>query len=97
MIGFTPAFLSFLGSPIPLRWRMSGDESVPPDTTICLRARNVRDCCCFGELALIMFKMGMDLAYTWMKRLCRHSFDGDSLAILQNHMINLSITLQVKV
>lgn len=34
-MGFTPTARSFFGSPIPDRWRMSGDESVPPDTMIC--------------------------------------------------------------
>jgi hypothetical protein len=28
--------------PMPDRWRIRGDDSVPPDTTICLRARKTR-------------------------------------------------------
>lgn len=36
--GFTPALRSFSGSPIPDRWRISGELRVPPETMICLRA-----------------------------------------------------------
>lgn len=38
---------------------MSGDESVPPETTICLRTLKVLDCCCLEELVSVCNDNGL--------------------------------------
>jgi hypothetical protein len=76
---------------------MSGDERVPPETMICRRALNVRDCCCIWELVSVKFRYGNFLTYAWVKRLCWHGSDSNCLAILDDDFINLGIALEVKV
>jgi len=94
-MGLTPAFLNFSGSPTPLRWRINGEDNVPPEMMICLRALKVRDSCCSGGLASIMLRHKGRYAYGWMKGFGRDSADANGHTVFDDYFINFGVALEV--
>jgi len=64
---------------------------------ICLRAVNVRDCCCLGGRVSIMLPEGYLLTYGWMERLGWHSPHADCLSVFDYNLVDLGVTLQVQI
>jgi hypothetical protein len=51
-------------SPMPDRWRINGDESVPPETTICLRALKMRPLSSWGSSGFVGLQLQVLASYT---------------------------------
>ena len=76
---------------------MSGDESVPPQMMIILRALKVRDCCCLGGLVSIQLIRGFSCTYGWVERLGGNSADTDGFAVFHDDFVDFGVTLEVQV
>ena len=76
---------------------MSGDESVPPDTMIILRALKVRDCCCFVELVSIQLIRGSLVTYGGVKRLCWDGPHAHGFSVFHDYFVNFCVALKVQI
>ena len=94
-MGLIPTSLSFFGSPTPLRCRISGEDSVPPEITICLRALKVRDCCCLEDLVSIMSAQRMGDAYGWMEWFGGNGPDCYRHAVLNYDFVDFGVALKM--
>jgi hypothetical protein len=76
---------------------MSGDESVPPETMIILRALKVRDCCCLGELVSIQLIREALVTYGGVKRLRWDGPHTHGFSVFHDYFVNLCVALKVQV